>query len=283
MTSFLPWSWTITSTDPSLQPCPSASSILATFAAVNAVASALAIIFGHQSVISRISCKMCGGDSGSKAWRYMWIVPLGLQLAANAVIALLIKRTAGFRADFAIWELVLFFAARPRLSWITLGLFAVKSRKKSGTRDFPWWPSFMSQFVAELILQLIALYIMGRTAHFAASRGFYLVHTDLYRSLPSGARMMYSGALYYLIVGTFAWFSAFGLISKARSPTRFAKEASEEGDSTDTNASSPMLNWKAGSKVATGSVITALIFSLTSVWLASWIFWAGFVRLADDS
>lgn len=206
---------------------------------------------------------MCGGDSGSKAWRYMWIVPLGLQLAANAVIALLIKRTAGFRADFAVWELVLFFAARPRLSWIALGLFAIKSRKKSEKRDFPWWPSFMSQFVAELILQLIALYIMGRTAHFAANRGFYLVHTDLYRSLPSGARMMYSGALYYLIVGTFAWFSAFGLISKARSPT--------------------LDYWKTGSKVGTGSVITALIFSLTSVWLASWIFWAGFLRLADHS
>ena len=117
----------------------------------------------------------------------------------------------------------------------------------------------MSQFIAEFILQLIALYIMGRTAHFAAGRGYYLVHTDLYRSLPPGAHMMYSGALYYLIIGSFSWLLAIGLISGAAG--RFDIE---------------------NPKVETAYVMFAITLSLTSVWLASWIFWAGFVRLAGQ-
>ncbi|KAF7512544.1 hypothetical protein GJ744_000805 [Endocarpon pusillum] len=190
----------------------------------------------------------------------MWIFPLGLQLTANAIIAAIIKNTSGFHADFAVWELVLFFAARPRLSWIVLGAFSVISSGSSSHtkgRYFPWWSSFMSQFIAEFILQLIALYIMGRTAHFATGRGYYLVHTDLYRSLPPGAHMMYSGALYYLIIGSFSWLLAIGLIIVAAG--RF-------------NIKNP--------KVGTAYVMFAITLSLTSVWLASWIFWVGFVRLA---
>ena len=96
----LPWNWTITSLDPNSSPCPSESSILATFAAVNGVVSGLALLAGHQKVVKCLSCDMCGGEG--RSWMYMWIFPIGLQLAANAAIAALIKRNSSYAADFAV-------------------------------------------------------------------------------------------------------------------------------------------------------------------------------------
>lgn len=125
---YLPWDWTITSLNKQEHTCPTVSSLLGTFAAVNGVVSALAVIFGHRHVVKKLTCG-CFGHRGSRSWVWMWIVPVGLQLTANAFIALLIKKSAGYEADFKVSELMLFLVARPRLSWIVLGAFAFKSRK----------------------------------------------------------------------------------------------------------------------------------------------------------
>lgn len=264
----------------------------------------------------------------------MWIIPVGLQLAANAFIALLIKNSAGYSADFKVSEMMLFLVARPRLSWIVLGAFAFKSQKSKqnekpaqqpqtyipiqnssqylatpqpyhdpwgsnpyftpynsqtalspyptgyrnvpeedsdaeahrghgywlGYRDFPWWSAFMSQFIGEFILQIITLYVMGRTAHFATIHGYYKVYQDAYSQLPHAARMMYSGALYYLVAGSLFLIFAFLFILYAM----FSNRSKYFG--------------KASSVV----IFLTLVFLLVSTWMGSWIFWAGFVKLAGD-
>lgn len=332
--SYFPWNWTIESTDPEIHKCPTVSSLLGTFAAVNGVVSALAVIFGHRWVVKKLTCGMCG-KRGSRSWTFMWMVPVALQLAANACIALLIKRSAGYKGDFKVADLMLFLVARPRLSWIVLGAFAFKSQKStdedkgklgytqtpnpnnyvstpqtvaapwgnnqpfnpygsqtalktaynqsmeyqnvpleesdsdyghrghgyfSGMRDFPWWSAFMTQFIAEFILQIITLYIMGRTAHFATQKGYYKIYVKSYWSIPFSARMMYSGALYYLVAGSMFLIFAFMFILY----TLLSSRIKELG--------------KANNVV----IVATLIFLLISTWMGSWIFWVGFVKLAGN-
>jgi hypothetical protein len=239
-----------------------------------------------------MSCGMLGKPE-SRSWIYMWMVPVGLQLAANALIAFIIRKAPGYHADFHIYELMLFLLARPRLSWIILGFFAgggkklvavpdkkPKSLKSKGSyeplviseteveedgmmpiEDRPWLNAFLSQCIAEVFLQLGSLYMMGRTAHFAATNGFYLVHkTELYRSLPPGAHMMYAGALYYLIAGSMALIIAIIAVILLL-------------------ATSKELHDKEGN-VAIGYAL--VFFLLISTWMGSWLFWAGFVELAGN-
>jgi hypothetical protein len=292
---YLPWSWTITSADPSVATCPTTSHILSTFAIVNVVVSAAGIILGNRAIVNTVTFgKM--GKPGSHAWFFTWMVPVALQLLANAIIAAIIKHSAGYHANFKVGEMVLFLVARPRLTWIILCFFAgragkpvwvsanAKTGKEQYTRiemenvqamnesstdlvnnvrwDYPWWNSFMAGFIGEIVLQCIAMYIMGRTAHFAATHEFYQVHqTKLYKSMPHGAHMMYAGALYYLIVGSIGMICAIVFLAFA------FWAAKKEGDR-------PEISRKLG--------YIAAVLLLMSTWMGSWLFWAGFVELAGD-
>ncbi|KAF1990684.1 hypothetical protein K402DRAFT_417453 [Aulographum hederae CBS 113979] len=342
----LPWGWTIAPLESNNATCPTVPEVLGTFAVVNAVVSVFALIFGHRKVIKFITCKHWG-DKGSKAWVWTWIFPLGLQLAANAIIALIIKKTPGYTSDFHVWELMLFLVARPRLSWIVLtfvGTMKFRSKEQrqaaeyrlvgntskvsqrtgptpynpSGSTlavpsstygtadpnyayqypyndpestaytsgyssnansqqnlvepihftsdepeqvDQPYHSTFMSQLIAELFLQFVALYIMGYTAHFAAGHGYYKLGKEYY-SLPQAAHMMYAGALYYLVGGSLSLSIVF--LSLMAVWRRGLSEL------------------RATARYGAGyySGIAACILLLMTTWMASWIFWAGFVKLA---
>lgn len=322
---YLPMRWTITSMDINEHTCPSPSSLLGTFAVVNCVVSFLSVLFGHRRVVEELSCGQFGKRQ-SQSWKVMWIMPVGLQLAANACIALLIKKTEGYASDFKVTELMLFLVARPRLSWIVLGAFAFQKQigaqyphgKNGSTQrlapnsktyfdtsyeqlrsspyaspdpdanestrslassnpytqiasdetsandaapDYPWWGAFMAQFIAEFILQIIALYIMGRTAHYGTIHNFYKIYLPSYWDIPSAARMMYSGALYYLVAGSLFLIFAFFFIVWQMLSSKV----------------------KMIGKGNTMALVTALWFLLISTWMGSWLFWAGFVKLAGDS
>jgi hypothetical protein len=127
----------------------------------------------------------------------MWIFTVALNLIANAIVAAIIKRAPGYLATFKIWELMLFLLARPRLSWIILGFFAGRQVKQvqvpldtkkllkgqqsyerlnvveetdfhgnststlvSNEVDRPWMNAFLAGFIAEVFMQLAALYMV---------------------------------------------------------------------------------------------------------------------------
>jgi hypothetical protein len=127
-TVYLPWSWTIVSTDPAEHPCPSVSGILTTFAIVNVVASLLSIVFGNRVIVNNLT-KGKLGKPKSNSWWWTWTIGVGLNLLANAIIAGIIKHSAGYKADFKLWELMLFLLARPRLTWIVMAFFSDKYGK----------------------------------------------------------------------------------------------------------------------------------------------------------
>ena len=124
---YLPWSWAI-SPKSSTSSCPSPAKVLGTFAVVNILVGLSGLIFGHRLIINKLSCGYLGNPH-SRAWRYNWTWSIGLQLGANGLIAYLIKRTPGYENSASVGILMLFFTARPRLSWIFLGFVSLFWRK----------------------------------------------------------------------------------------------------------------------------------------------------------
>jgi hypothetical protein len=165
-----------------------------------------------------------------------------------------VQRHAGYAASFTIAEHMLFLAARPRLSWVVPGLL---SRVGGGDE---YWTTFMSNAIAEIVLQYVALYIMGRTAHLAVREGYYRIGAAAYAALPPGAYLFYAGAFYYLIVGSLCVIFATSILV-------FLMVDNNDHDDKD------------GAGVA---VFFILLFLLVSTWMGSWLFWAGLVKKAGN-
>lgn len=243
-TLYLPWSWTIRSTDLSAHSCPSSSNILTTFALVNLISSILTLLFGNRNFVYYITRKRFGKPDAKAHWKWNWIFNVALNLIANLFIAGIIKSSVGYKADFSVWELILFLLARPRLAWIIMAFMSdkwgetvsVQPTKEAALMqqmaamglggqnkayqpvmtsdthalhtmpstttlnssiwatevhddpvhgpmtvdverrwDLPYYNTFLSAFIAETILQLTALYIMGITVKFAWQKGYYNV------------------------------------------------------------------------------------------------------------
>jgi len=266
----LPFDWVITSEheDPG-RVCPNDSLILGTFAAVNAMAGILSLFFGNRNLVHKLTFGFLG-TPGSKAWRYMWLLSVALNLGANAVIARLIQTTPGYLSTFSVGELMLFFTTRPRLGWLFLGVTHLDTDDARNTRgsyiyENRWTSSMFANIFAEFVLQLIAMYPMGVAAHFGAQHGYVTVWTAEYARLSTAERLMYGGAMYYLTVGAlylllclglwgYFFLSGDGLLDRSSDDKK--KPSSED------------------------LVIGPISILLVTTWLASWLFWAGFVKLA---
>jgi hypothetical protein len=185
----------------------------------------------------------------------MWIVSLGLQLGANAVIAWLMQDASGYLTTFTIPQLVLFYTARPRLSWIVLGFLASVRMN----HDYPWRSAWLSNMISELVQQAIALYVMGVTVHYGVTHRYYVYAT--FNSLPESGRLLYGGAIYYLVATSFYLLFTSVLLVGIASKENY--EVAEKKDSRRVN--------------------TNLIqIILVTTWLASWLFWAGFVQTSGE-
>ena len=272
--TYIPWSWEVTPLNTTSHACPSSSSILGTYAAVNILTAALGLIFSHRFMTKKITFGMFG-RAGSTSWKWMWLLQLGLHFGADLIVALLITRTSGYDHANAprVWDLALFFTTRPRMAWIFLGFLGTTGtggrreavvapthssqpetpsrtalpaaneegyelthtsarasgslsdlstteadkaqtnleppRSKDQACDGPidgYWTSAAKQtLITEAIMQLVGTYYLGRTAHFAASHGYYLPN----RLHNHDARLMYAGALLFLVVAYVTFLGPF--------------------------------------------------------------------------
>lgn len=257
----LPWSWAITPLDLSHHHCPGSSQILASFAIVNACVSVIAPLLGHRKVVSYLTCGYLGKPH-SQSWKYLWIFQVILQLGANALCALMVINSPGYITDKmpAIWDLMLFYTTRPRIAWMVLGALKGIGRSKSDPTAGYWESVGRSSLLSEIVLECIGAYYMGRTAHWAHLKRYYLLHhLDGYVHRKSILQMII-GALVYLVhlVGKIAilWSNSIADINVNRR---------EAGFSAFLRFLAEMfgLAW------------------LTSVnFASSWVFMAGFIQLA---
>jgi hypothetical protein len=197
----------------------------------------------------------------------MWIASAGLHPGANAAVASIIGGAFGHTGNFKVWKFVLFYTARPRLSWIIQGfLGTVKTRSNRSRRredndsepqgqnhgqgeNNPYWCAAKPQLIAELVLQAMACYVMRAIVQQGSQTFVYDIAAQ---DAPNIVRLMYAGALYYLVLGGISLIAlTFVLLT--------------------------MATHRDSSKYQHYTRIVLFMF-LLSTWLGSWLFWAGFVN-----
>jgi hypothetical protein len=111
------------------------------------------------------------------------------------------------------------------------------------------WCAAKSQLIAKLVLQAMACYVMGAIVQ-QGSQNF--VYNIVALGVPDIVRLMYIGALYYLVLGGISLVALiFVLLTMGI-----------HGDSNKYK------NYMRG----------VLLLFLVSTWLGSWLFWVGFVK-----
>ena len=256
--NLLAWQWTVaynstgvSDTRPTYK-CPTTKAQLGSFAIVNGVTLIASIIFGHRSVMKYLTCKMCGSrDSSAYSWLLSGVASAALSIGGNAINALLIKATPGF-GNISVSNLILLWCARPRLSWIGALLAAV------GAENAYYISLGASCTIAEGILQTMASFYIGRTAHWAVISG-YLKKGHL-GDIPGAhdAQIMYAGVLLWLITIYFALVSCFYVLYHA---LYSEKEVGQIG-------------------IIEYSIAFAIMMILPLA--GQWLFWVGFIGLAGD-
>jgi hypothetical protein len=146
---------------------------------------------------------------------------------------------------------MLFYCTRPRLSWIAL---VIAETVQEDQNYGQWWTSAaMQTLVTEAAMLLLGSYYMGLTVHHASTHGYLLLHHLDGVPYRSDFLLMTIGALLYLIL---AWASLVGLITLIQMVFK--------GDAAFDDT-----------RVVYGALAVALF-----PWLASWLFFVGYVRLA---
>ena len=252
------WQWTVAynSTDVSdarpTYKCPTTRAQLGSFAIVNGITLIASLVLGHRSVIKYLTCRMCGSRESSTSW---WLLSgaasAALSIAGNAINALLIKGTPGFE-NISVSNLILLWCARPRLAWTGALLAAV------GAENSYYTSLGASCTIAEGILQTMASFYIGRTAHWAVISG-YLKGGHL-GDIPGAhdAKIMYAGVLLWLITIAFAFIVWLVLLCYTTCSRK------KEGQRT--------------------IVLFGVCFTITMILplIGQWLFWVGFIGLSGD-
>lgn len=159
-------------------------------------------------------CCLGKTDDGSGAVTntiLMAIVFAGIQLGFNFATAYVIKYTPGY-GDIPAPLLALLFCCRPRLGWLACLLSQTPDRWLTRYFHLSSPGSLLrgqiavarvavSSAMSEVIMQLLGSYSLGKTAHIGVNRGFYLNNnlTPFWRGMQT--RIMYVGALFWLVAG----------------------------------------------------------------------------------
>ena len=252
------WQWTVAynstalSDAPPTYKCPTTRAQLGSFAIVNGVTFIASLILGHRSVVKRITCRMCGDrDSSAGWWLLGGVASAALSIAGNTLNALLIKAKPGFE-NISVSNLVLLWCARPRLAWTGALLAAV------GAENSYYTSLGASCTIAEGILQIMASFYIGKTAHWAVISG-YLKQGHL-GGIPGAhdAKIMYAGVLLWLITIAFAFVVWVFLLCYTASSGKTAGQRT--------------------------IISFGIWFTLSMILplIGQWLFWVGFIGLAGD-
>lgn len=131
-----------------------------------------------------------------------------------------------------------------------------------------YWDSFMSNMICEFFLQCAAMGYMAKTVHFASKHHYLLpagsdgIHNvpKVIQDLPAGASLMYAGAMVYVI-----FFAIFILVVLFNIMTAIKLDPPDSLELSKFTCLGIML-----------------AFPLAFTWAGSWMFWAGYIKIAGD-
>lgn len=277
----LPINWQLRPSDPDKAECPEAWRVLATFAISSLVVKVLSIFLGHRGVVRFLTVGLLGkiydrrpSTFAKIKFALQFFLPVGLQIAGNAVVVQLIFSTDGYNNLHGSGETTFFllFAARPRHSWIVLAFLARVRRTPWFDDEYPWRVAAAANAFSEFLLQILALFTIGGIAHFGDQRGFGVVGQGHYAQLPSAGRLFYAGVFLYVVMGVFGiiplvitWWSIFG---------EFIHNDALIADTVKGLGQRESQSYRR-------SVALISFGCLFLTWLASWLIWVGYVLLTD--
>ncbi|KAF2135432.1 uncharacterized protein K452DRAFT_323058 [Aplosporella prunicola CBS 121167] len=191
----IPWQWTIKPSD-NWSKCPLNIWKIGSFVLVN-VATFLVAVYGRGAEIHGLAPRFPRLPYPS-SWFAKGILIAALQLLANLVNASLLQATMGYD-DIPVIQLMFLWCSMPRPAWMASLLIGLQP---FDTIDFS---VAKSSLFAEIILQTLSAYYMVLTVNYGLKHNFY------FRSLKGAergqsARLMYTGALLWIMVTTVALF-----------------------------------------------------------------------------
>lgn len=138
------------------------------------------------------------------------------------------------------------------MTWMVLAILCSYGDEDS---DDAWWSSAAAQtLITEFVLLTVGAYYMRKTAKFAQLHGYYLGKFPSSFGQSSDAKLMYAGALVYLVMlGLSLCIICVGIV--------FAAEG------------------KVSNEFSIGYCI---IVVASWTWIGSWLFWAGYLKLAGS-
>ncbi|KAF2758885.1 hypothetical protein EJ05DRAFT_499318 [Pseudovirgaria hyperparasitica] len=296
----MPWKWTVkslqnSSSGPSApdrqdEQCASNAWKLGSFILIN-MATLLATIVSQKRGRNDMPYDILSTNN-SQSWFLRGLLLTGLSLCAMELNAYLVTSTAGYEAVPVI-GLMLLWCTMPRLTWITT-FMAWKRPLEAMECSIA-----KAALLMELVLQALASKYMLKTLTYGVEHGFY---TNGSGRLPgsTSTQAMYAGALLWVVVATstiFVLLVSLHLHLRSHSMERASTSGNLEQE--------PLLSHHEANSDTTYSTIpkdasdlpqekgltpqeknTIMIWSgfasvvMLFLWVAQWLFWAGFIGLA---
>ncbi|KAG9229429.1 hypothetical protein BJ875DRAFT_474850 [Amylocarpus encephaloides] len=275
----IPWRWTLKpSSDSNItndtrlgsaratEKCASNEWKLGSFALVN-IATFLAAFLSQRTFIHQIARGFLWHPR-PRCWFFKGTLIAALQLVANRFNVFLVQTTPGYE-DVPVIELMLLWCSMPRLAWLPILL------------NFPAAASFL---FAEMILQCLSSYCMVMTASYGLEHGFYRGGMErVERGGP--AKIMYAGALIWaiiiisLVLFKLVWATPRMDKSRGSEETPLTSSEGEDYAVYGTFSVKGHNNW-VSQKLSVELYATVKIILL--LWIAQWLFWAGFIGLSSE-
>ncbi|KAJ3579340.1 hypothetical protein NPX13_g1224 [Xylaria arbuscula] len=269
----IPWRWTIKSTET----CVANEWKLRSLALINLVTLVAAFLIQGRNTPQIARGFLWHPHPGS--WFSKGTLIVALQLLANWFNTFFIQKTPRYE-DIPVVQLLLFWCSMPRLTWLTILLISVRSSKELDSSVA------LSSLFAEFVLQLLSSYYMGMTVQYGLEHNFYsggLRNAD--REMP--AQLLYAGALTWLSIWLFIIFLALaGLIiavtywinSSRRSEKILLMRSRRAAYGTFPVASQ---DYQVSDKTPV-AWYQILVIVMLFLWIAQWLFWSGFIRVASE-
>ncbi|KAH8906645.1 hypothetical protein BR93DRAFT_978207 [Coniochaeta sp. PMI_546] len=200
---FIPWEWTVEPLDATAT-CPSPSSILLSFAVVNIVVALSGIVLGRRTVVERLTFGIFG-KLESHLWPLMVLLNIGINVLGNYINAIQVLR----QSTAPIWEVILFWFTRPRLSWLSTLLARTNDKREL------YISVAASAFLVEVVLQAAGSYYLGFTVHHGVRNNIYKDGPTSFYFVPNYNQvfLMYVGAALWIATVWFILFWVFYVYS----------------------------------------------------------------------
>ena len=221
-------------------------------------------------------------------WWLTGLISFTLNMTTSTINAVLVKNTSGY-SHVPVGELILLWTSRPGMAWVILSLVAVEMQ------DSVYLGAAASTALSEVVLQVIGLTYVGRTADYARNHDLFSSSNIAHIPDARHATIMYRGSVLVLVSASFAIIFLLAILRTMRrtilwriqgfTTARVRPQPQTQHHFELRRFNNPNVNATLQEMRLEKDHITlvylAVIF-LVPAFIGQWMFWGGFVNLYGD-